>query len=89
MATKSLADELRSYSKPVPVCSMSPILAALSPADRKALEATLAERRADGKGFTVPGTHIAEVLTARGHEVEADAVRRHRNGTCKCGKGKP
>jgi len=60
-------------------CSVSILLDALDEADRKDLEAALA----DG---SIPHTAISRALTKRGHDMHDKRVAAHRRGECACAR---
>jgi hypothetical protein len=72
----SLAEELKAYRPSRPRCSFGVILEALSDDDRATVVSAL--------GSPIPGTHIAKVLTSRGHPLKGETVQRHRKGDCSC-----
>lgn len=73
----SLADELKAYRPGRPRCSFGVILEALDEGDRASVVAALDDP-------SIPGTHVAKVLSSRGHPVKGDTVRRHGKGECSC-----
>jgi hypothetical protein len=60
-------------------CSLVTIYAALSPKDRRELEAAMA-RPPD----VVTHAGIAKVLRAAGHRIDGQTISRHRRGLCSC-----
>jgi hypothetical protein len=58
------------------VCSVSLLEQTLDPA-------TLAELR-EAMGSPVETSALARALTARGHDIKATALQRHRRGDCAC-----
>ena len=72
------ADAFRTASRPRrAVCGVTKVLGSLSDADRKVLEAALADP-------DVTHAAIERVLAAEGIELPQGTVRRHRNGECAC-----
>lgn len=62
-----------------PRCTVCALLAAADKGFATEVEAAMAEP-------SLYATAIAKALRARGHDVHHEAVRRHRNGTCRGGR---
>ena len=74
-----LLDEIKSARPKVGGrCSIPMFLDSLSDKDRADVEAALADP-------TIAATAIAKVLQARGHNMSASTLQRHRRGACLCG----
>lgn len=68
--------ENQKRAKPGFACKMSRLLDGLDAEDRTAIEQALA----DTARFTAP--MIVAALTAAGHDMDEQAIRRHRTGKC-------
>lgn len=62
-----------------PRCSVAVMADRLDDADAADLAAAIADP-------TVTASAIWRALAMRGHHLGADAIRRHRNGVCACGR---
>ena len=73
----ALSDALKAETakRPGPLCTVCIIITTLSKDDRDSLDAAFAD-------VSVTGTAITRALQSEGHEVRAEAVRRHRDNRC-------
>jgi hypothetical protein len=77
-----LLDEIAEESRPRAIrCSVAVVLDDLPDAERKELEAALADQA------TYTTTAICRVLTRRGFDMKHKRLSNHRKGECACARG--
>jgi hypothetical protein len=74
-----LLDDIRAHDTVGnrPRCRVELVLAEVTGDDLADLRTALAD-------FTVPATAIANAIKARGHDLNAGSIARHRRGACAC-----
>ena len=78
MGTLAEAHEKAEQPRRGPRCGVDLLLDVdLDAEDRETLIGWLADPR-------MPATYISDLLAGEGHEIGADALRRHRKGQCRC-----